>query len=192
MKDIAAFIVSLFQDLKLPVKWLAIVVIILAVLFGILGYEKITGHFYLDKLERKMLLLKDLQAIADSGVENNKELWPIYESIVDDVYSYEITHRFIPHLPKLNFGDPVTMGKAFSGAVFWLILVAVGIPTEIKKDGKITGMTIGLAIFLLLIASLFAWLGTIIPTLYSPWINYLLFPAVQFLIIFLITRKKKA
>ena len=191
MKDIAAFIISLFQDLKLPVKWGAIILSGLVLVFGFMGYEKLTGHFYLSKLEKKVELLGDLQLLATAGIEDDKELFPIYKTIVGELSSFDISQQYLTNLPRINFGDPVTVGKAISGASLWLLLVAVGIPTEVKKDGKLTGLTIGLGIFLLLIGALFAWLGSIIPTLIRPWVNYILFPSVQGGILYLLTRKKK-
>lgn len=51
-------------------------------------------------------------------------------------------------------------------------------------------MVIGRGVALLPIAALFAWIGTLIPTLYNPWVNYLLFPWVQFAVLFLLLHKK--
>lgn len=65
----------------------------------------------------------------------------------------------------------------------------IGVPIEMKKDGKITGTTIALGIILLIIAALFAWGGSKIPTVINPWVNNILFPILQFSILVFLSRK---
>jgi hypothetical protein len=190
LKDIASFFISLFQELKLPARWVAIFSLVVFVLVGIFGYEQLTGHFYLTKLEIKVSLLKELQAIASEGTENHPELETIYEQIVSELSVFEV-RTIASYMPTFEFTDTITLGKAISGAFLWIIILILGLSSEAQKNGKLTGMDIGLGIFLLLIAVLFAWVGTLIPTIYNPWINYLLFPSIQFVILLILSRKKK-
>ena len=191
MENLAAFITGLYKDLKLPIKWIAIILSICILVLAFLGYEKLSGHFYLNKLEKKVELLGDLKNLSDTDIEDDKQLYPIYKSIINELSSYDVTQQYFQYFPWINFGNPVIVWKAISGASPWLLLIAFGIPMEVKKDGKLTGATVGLFIFLLLIGILFAWIGSIIPTIYRPWINYILFPFAQLGIIILLTRKKK-
>jgi len=84
-----------------------------------------------------------------------------------------------------------TIGKAISGASIWLLLFVFGISSEIKKSRKITGLIISIAIFLILAAFLFAWIGALIPTIISPWVNYILFPIIQIVVLVFLTRKSQ-
>ena len=190
MKDIASFFVSLFQELKLPVRWLALAFLIAVILAGIFGYEQLTGNFYLAKLERKITLLKELQTIADAGVDKHPELESIYERTSSELANFEVRPAS-SYISSIKIGDPTNLGKAVSGALLWIIVLIFGVSSEYQKNGKLTGMIIGLGIFLLVIAIFFAWIGTLIPTLYNPWVNYILFPIVQLGIVLLFTPKKK-
>lgn len=191
MKDIASFIVSLFKGLKLPLRWLAIVLTVLLIVFTLLAYEHLTGHFYFNKLEKKVSLLKELQLIANEGVDANKDLLPIYESAVDELAQYQVRTLAFSHFAYVNFGDPVTWRKAISGASIWLLILVVGVSSDVKKTGKFSGTTIGVAIVTVVVAALFAWIGTIIPTILNPWVNYIGFPMIQLALFYLLSRKKK-
>jgi hypothetical protein len=191
MKDIANFIVSLFKGLKLSLRWLAIILTLLLITFGLLTYENFTGHFYFSKLEKKVTLVKELQLIANEGVDTNKDLFPIYESAVDELAQYNVRTLAFPHFSYVNFGDPVTSGKAISGASVWLLILVVGVSSDVKKAGKLSGTTIGVAIVIIVVAVLFAWIGTIIPTVFNPWVNYIGLPVIQLAFFYLFSRRKK-
>ncbi|TEU15132.1 MAG: hypothetical protein E3J21_13990 [Anaerolineales bacterium] len=191
MKDTADLIIGLFKELKLPLRWIAVIVSVILFVLGVLGYEHLTGHFYYGRLEKKIALLKELQLIANEGIASNQELYPIYQSAVEELTHYEVRGLPFPPLPSVSFGDPVTWGKAISGASVWLLFLIVGVSSDVKKAGRISGATIGAAVLVIIIATVFAWVGTIIPTIFSPWVNYIGFPAIQSALFFLLFRKKK-
>ena len=191
MKEVAEFIVTLFNSLRLPLRGLAILLCLVASVLGLVWYEHLTGHFYFARLERKIALLKELQDIASQGIETRHELYPIYESVVNELAEYEVRVAAIPWLPSVNLGDPVIWGKAISGASVWILFLVIGVSSDVQKNGKLTGTTIGVGIVVLMIAALFAWLGTLIPTILNPWVNYIGFPVVQAVVLYLLGRKKK-
>lgn len=189
MEDVANFIASLFKDMKLSTRWVAIVLIIFLTALGLLGFEYLTGHFYYQSLERKINLLKELQLIANEDISKNPELYPIYQSAVKELSRCEV--RNLAFLPPRDLGNPVIWGKAIGGALVWLLILAVGVVSEVKKTGKLTGIIIAVAVVLIIIAAIFAWIGTIIPTIYAPWVNYVGFPLIQLVFLFLLTRKQR-
>jgi hypothetical protein len=189
MKETASFFVGLFEGLKLPIRWVAIIFSIVLIIMGIWGYEKITGQFYLSKLEKKVQLLKELQAIADAGVQNNPELFPIYEKTVNEISKYDVRELSFSTFISINMGEPSVLGKAISGAIIWIIVLLIGVSTEIQKAGKITGMAIAVGFVVLIVAALFAWIGTLIPTIYNPWVNYITFPMTQLVVLILLSRR---
>jgi len=191
MKEIADFIVGLFKGLKLPLRWLAVIASLFLIVLVLLGYEYLTGHFYLNRLQKKIALLKELQFIANEGIDANDELVLIYQSAVDELAQYKVRPIALPYLPSVSLGDPVTWGKAISGASVWLLILIAGVSSDVGKAGRLTGTTIGVAIVLIIIVTLFAWLGAIIPTIFNPWVNYIGFPAIQLVLFYLLSRKKK-
>jgi hypothetical protein len=190
LKDLATFFVNLFQDLKLPVRWLAFISLLVLMIVGVLGFEQLTGNFYLSKLERKVALLKNLQSIADAGIDNHPELRVAYEKAVAELSAFEVRTP-ASYIPSLQVGNTTALGKAISGAVIWIIVLIFGVSSDIQKNGKMTGTTIGVGIVLLLIAAVFAWVGTLIPTIYNPWVNYIAFPIAQLIVLFLLFGRRK-
>lgn len=191
MEDIANLVASLFKDLKLPFRWLAVGSVILFIILGVLGFEYLTGHFYYQSLEKKISLLKELQLIANEGIDKNPELYPIYQSAAEELARCEVRNLAFLLPLSVSLGAPVVLGKAVSGALIWLLILIVGVTSEVKKAGKLTGSTIGLAAVLIIFAVIFAWVGTIIPTVYAPWVNYIGFPLIQLGLLFLFSRKQK-
>lgn len=191
MKDLATFIVSLFQDLKLPLRWLAMLAILLFAILGLWGYESLTGHLFYSQLEKKTALLKELQLIANDGIAQKPELYPIYLSAVAEVGKHETFNLSNFNIPSINIGDPVVMGKAISGASIWLLVLLVGLPPNIRKEGKLTFVVVATTIAIVALGLFFAWIGTLIPTLLNPWINFIGFPLAQFAIVYLLFGRRK-
>ena len=195
MNDLISVLAGFFKDLKLRSKWFVIVFILVAIVFGVMEYEHLTGHFYLHKLEQKILLLKELQHLAETGIEANERLSPIYLTTVEELNSFMVSKHFFPSPPKITIGA-TSIGKAISGSLLWVIVLISVVVSEIQKDKKITGNTIGIAFLILPFVTFFAWLGMKIPTIWDPWVNYLGFPAIQIAVILLIgkygTKNKKS
>lgn len=189
MDKIAEFVVSLFRDLKLPYRWGAIAVILTLVLLGVWGFENVTGQFYFSRLEKKITLLRELKELRDSGIVQDPELNQIYQDMVNDLESFSVDRPVTMSTGTINLSDPVTIGKAISGGFLWLLVFIVGIPGEIKKNKRLTGMTFFIGIFILVIALLFSWIGMSIPTILNPWVNYIGFPILQIFILIYLSRK---
>ena len=191
MKEVAEFVVSLFNSLRLPFRWLAVLLSLIVIGLALAEYEHLTGYFYFTRLERKVALLRELHDIASQGISTHRELYPIYQSAVDELAKYEVRVPVLPWFSSANLGDPVIWGKATSGALVWILILIIGISSDVKKAGKVSATTIGVGIVVLMIAALFAWLGTLVPTILNPWVNYIGFPAVQIVVLYLLGRKKK-
>lgn len=191
MKDLASFLASLFKDLKLPLRWVAVILSVLLVVMLLLGYERVTGHFYFSSLEKKVAILKDLQAIANEGVSSQYELYPIYRSAVKELAQYEIHGLTFAVFPSASLGNENTLGKAISGTFVWLLILVIGVSSDVKKERRVTSRTIVTAVFLIIVAAVSAWIGAIIPTLWNPWVNYVGFPLLQIVLLYWAFGKSK-
>ena len=190
MEHLAGFIASLFRDLKLPFRWVAVGLCVFLIVSATLGFEYLTGHFYYESLEKKVSLLGELQLIANQGIDKNPELYPMYQSAVEELARCKVRNLAFLRPLSLSLGDPVALGKAISGASIWLLLLIFGVSSDVKAR-KLTGSTIAVATFLVVVALIFAWVGTIIPTVYNPWINYIGFPLIQLGLLYLLSRRAK-
>jgi hypothetical protein len=149
-------------------------------------FESYTGYFFYQTLEKRVDLLERMRSLGDEGIHPDSQLYPIYQSTVEQLAS-RIDFRV--QLPSLSPADPTSLGKAISGSSVWILILVVGVVLEIRKDKRISGTAIGVALAVGLIAYFFGWIGTIIPTLGNPWVNYILFPVAQFLLLLLLTRR---
>ncbi len=136
-------------------------------------------------------MLKELQSIANQGIDTNRDLYPIYQSAVEELARDESLNLPLPYLPPLSLGDPIAIGKAISGALLWVLVLIAGVSSDVKKTGRFSGMTIAIAIVVAGIATVFAWVGSIIPTVINPWVNYIGFPLIQFGVVYLLSRRRK-
>jgi hypothetical protein len=188
MKDIATFVVTLFKDLNARARWIAIFVSLLTLVAALAGYEYLTRDIFYDRLERRVALLGELQQIADQGIATHPELYPIYQAVVR-----ELSERRLDTVlsPPLSGADPVTVWKAVSGGVVWLLILAIGLGEEIGRTKSITGETAAVGVMLVLVALLYAVVGAAIPTLYNPWVNYIGFPLLQLAVLYLLSRGSK-
>lgn len=191
IKDFVAFITELIRGLRLPFRWLVVISIMALISLGVITYERTTGHFYLIKLEKRIALLKELQLVNSAGIKDNPKLIKTYDSLVDELAAFNAEQAKLPNLPNISFDDLSVIGKALSGALFWLVVLIIGISSEFKKAQKVTGSIIAVGILVFILAILFAWLGTIIPSIYSPWINVALYPFILFGLTYLLFVKRK-
>jgi hypothetical protein len=177
---------NFIEGLDLPRRWVVGTVIIGFVIFCIWVYEVNTGRFYYDSLERKIGLLGQLNELATAGIEDNPELYPVYQEAIDELS----TRKVYPYLFQLTSPvDPVTFWKGLSGAIFWL-LMALG-TLAFAKTNKLST-----ALVLTIFGIMAGIIGVFIPTAENPLFNYLGFPLTQFLLILLIgsigARRQKA
>lgn len=179
MDKLAAFVVELFQGLKSSARWIAIIFTFIAIGVVFYGYERSTGQLYFSRLDRKITLLKELYELKNSGIEQYPELYAIYQDAVDELTEFKIVRSQNIQLRPIDWRNPETIWKAVSGSFVWLLILIFGVSSEIGKIGKITGFILLLVVTLFLIAILFAWFGAAIPTIFNPWINYILLPVLQ-------------
>lgn len=195
MKEIAEFITGLFNGLKLPIRWIITSILIILIFFGFFKFEQFTSHFYILKLEKKIELLEKLKNVAEN-IDSFPELESIYSATVFELESLKIRPWQIefPDIAEIYNRNDIYLWKAVSGGFIWLIILIIGVTSEVKKEKRMTGLTIVIAIVLSLIVLLFGWIGSIIPIVFNPWVNYLGFPILQLTLLVLISKnsnKKK-
>lgn len=183
MEKILEAIASLFNQLDLPRKWFAILSTFLIAILGIILFEWATGYFYYRSLEKKVALLKELQTMANSGIITNTILYPVYESTAKELAVRQIRPAFSI---SLSFANPVILGKAISGALFFGSLAIAALFNAFGEKNKVVG-----AIFCIFLAVLAGYLSTLVPTIWNPWVNYIGSPVIQLLAILLIGGRMK-
>jgi hypothetical protein len=186
MKETVSFITGLFSGLDLRRRWVAGIVLAILLLTALWIFESYAGYFFYQTMDRRIGILERMYSLEDKSVEKDSHLYPIYQSTVEQ---FATRTDFHVRLPTLSRSDPTSLGKAISGSFVWLIILVVGIASDIRKDKKISNTTIAMTLIIILIAYFFGWIGTIIPTLGNPWVNYVTFPLAQFILLWLLTRR---
>ncbi len=178
------FFGSIFAELSVPAKWSTIIGSIVLIVVSIFSVEVLTGWNHYHNVERRINVLKDLYELSESGLRNDKDLNAIYEEIVSDVTNrkeYQFTFPSIS-ISSFNWSNVV---KFLGGAVLWIALLIAGAMGQFGKErANIILSVITFALF----AFGFGYLGVVIPTIYNPVLNCILYPIVLLLIILLLTK----
>ena len=188
MRETAGFITGLFSGLDLRLQRVAGALIVFLALLAFWAYQSYSGAIFYQTLERRLALIERLLQLEDGGIGPQSGLWPAYVSVLENLSRRE---DFRIPLPLSASVDSTSLGKAISGASLWVLLLVVGVTSQLGRDKKLTGTIVGVALLLALIAYLFGWLATLIPTLGNPWVNYIGFPILQFSLLSLLARTRR-
>lgn len=192
MKDVIAKIldglIELFRhNYKRPRLWvgLAAVVVVFILVFPYID----SNFFYYSRMEKRIQILEQLISLDEEAIEHNQAYKDEYESILQEVEQQRdrsvnsVMNRAID-----TIGSIVTAGMAqgnkylkfLSGAALSL-LILIWIPfmnTFNRRSDKIIAF-----IIVLFIAGLLGWIASILPILFSPWVNYIGAPVVQIVLL---------
>jgi hypothetical protein len=183
MKDLIGIINALLEGLDIRGRWLAVVSTVALILMLLFGFEVVTGWNYYRNLEKKIELLDRLNSLHSEGVTSNPELEPIYAQAVADLSSRNTAP---PRLPAIALRTSIAFWKAISGASFWILFALLGMFGTFGKERRALA-----AIALLIIAIPFGYIGSILPTIGNPWVNYIGFPLLQMAILLIISGRAR-
>jgi hypothetical protein len=181
MKELVGIIKSLLEGLDFRRRWFAIVIFFALALAVLLGFEYFTGFNYYRSLEKKVKLLKELHTLAQDDIAQNQDLNRVYQETIEELSSRKVSSLT---LPSVVFASSVTFWKAVSGASIWALFAILALFGVFGREKKAAG-----TIILGIVAILFGYLGTIIPTIHNPLVNYFAFPVIQLAILLLLGSK---
>lgn len=160
-----------------------IVALLLAALFAlcVVTYEAYTGAFRLQRLERVLSLVEHMQRIApQAGVKDNLDAVTLSAS--QELLDFSATDSTAFSIPSSILKGIAALAPWF--LVLLLILVAPGGGTASAIGGMIVVATPAII------------LGALLPDFRYPWINYILYPICQVLVlvsgVLLWQRRKRA
>ena len=172
---------TLVEGLPASRRWLAFAGILFFAIASIMMLEHQTGLGYYYSLGRRVELLGRLNQLSKDGIAANPQLAHSYARSIED-----LERRNVTPFDLRTFGvvSSPTSWKFLSGAALGILLSLSGLFQ--KSQGAVLFLA-GLAF-----ALLFGFVAVAIPTLGSPWVNYLGFPVVQALTLYLLGRRKAA
>jgi hypothetical protein len=184
VEKIYTIISSFIEKLEIKPKWLQILIIIVVLLAGFYIYEGITNQNYYQNIESQVNLLTKLNEVNYSEISTNPDLYPFYQKIIQNLLSTNTQKDLFSWIKSVNV-DNVFYIKTLTAGIVWLIMIVVTLFTT--KDNVLRKKAIRLFFVIWIISGL---LGAITPTIFSPIINYLIYPIIEILIIFILYKKK--
>lgn len=168
-------IVDAFDKLVSDFSWrrlLSLVLLIAAIVVGVVAFDRYTGYFRLQRLQRGVELLAALDELgARPSIMSDSVRARIHYDLLKEL---EEAVR-APQLPS-PLSPPIL--KAIAGAAPWLLLMsAFLIAGRLGSPGAATA-----AVGVLLFVVVFGAIGMLIPTFVNGWVNYLLYPLLNFIV----------
>lgn len=174
--SLLASLEALFTEFNLRrlFYWLSLPILAIT---GLIIWETFTDSFFLARMERRLSLLRELHSLAKDGITQNSELAPSYQEMARQLAEYKVRSFSLVHI--LNYPDSEQFFKFITGGI-WGLAVAVSALSDKGKGKEQWKSTLyGGLVF----AAVLGFISTLIPTIYSPWVNYIGWPALQLLLI---------
>jgi hypothetical protein len=180
MDKVVDLIKFLLADLGINMRRVFLIFLFILGLGLAYTFELVTGYNYYNSLDKKVHILQELQTIANKGVDKHPELYSIYIETVKEVSNRSISPILSPVISFILPIDSTTIFKALAFSSLW-ILFLIGAFFGLFKSEKVSKTTSILFMFFLTL--FFGFLGALIPTVLNIWINYLVFPLAQVIIL---------
>jgi hypothetical protein len=168
--DLVEIISGLFKGLDTGRRWLVLSLILGSLVLALVVFDYHTGYSYYNSLDRKVALVKELNALTEDGVDARPELQRLYGELVEEVSRRRVYPLMLPTL-----ATSVPFWKGMSAASLWLLLIIPALLGTFGQSNRVAGV-----VLMLFLAALAGLLGSLVPTIYRPVVNYLLYPTAQF------------
>lgn len=146
-----------------------------------LSFESLTGYFYYQGLQKKVMLLKELQALSKDGIDRNPTLKHIHDELAGELET-----------PREGRGISVAWLRTASIAFLkWVSGAAIGLfAIMLAFFGAWRGeqrrhVVIGAVFFV----AVFGTVAVLLPTIFHPAVNYVLLPLLQIVGLYLYNRR---
>lgn len=143
-----------------------------------LYYERYTASFALTRLEKAALLLKELESSKYESA-SAKEISEMHHEISKQLHALLVEERAktqtLEAVDKFLIPEKVWLWKFVVGGVPWLFMALVLFFFSKSSSERWLGV-----FGFIVIALFFAGIGSILPTIYWPWFNMVLYPALSF------------
>ena len=157
VEPIVSTVLSLVENFTLK-KFIAVCVVLLAIISTVFIYEQYTDNFKLTRLQKSAEVLRILQEIKESDIENNQSLLPIYNDIQN-----ELATLSDPANPaSLSFEPSYSGFKKFGAAFFpWGLMALVSYIQQKRKTAKEPSLVLGF----ITVGIIFGCIGYMLPTI---------------------------
>lgn len=153
--------------------WILLVIILAWLLFPYVD----ANYFYFKRVGKRIEILKQMTELDRGKIDDNPVLKEEYLTILSEIKKQKtgsVAAIFIFDETEEVFRNKLLSG----GAITWILALVYVFSKNLKKSQRIVGF-----ILLVVIGFLIGFLMAKIPTIISPWGNYILVPILQCVII---------
>ena len=171
----------------------AIIIVILITLVIIFPY--IDANFlYYSRMEKRLDNLSKLIEISGYSINDSLELEAEYQSILSEISSARERSILGNTIVSESQGTDYWI-KFVSGGILFALVGIIGLFSK-KKDIKMTFLlflknNLTIFIFCGILAMVFSYIFAKVPTLGSVWVNAVLSPIIQLVVVYLIMQPKR-
>jgi hypothetical protein len=166
-------------------RLLYVVFLLALVLSALYVFNEVTGYSFYQRLDRRISAMERLRALETGGIEQSKELGPLYRSVTSSL-------REQPRSRVFGGIDAQPLIKFVAASLIPLIFIFVSLANRARGDPSWSDMFVGAIMFTLL----FGLPGLFLPTLRSVWVNAGLYLIAQMVLLWLLhvilNRRQKA
>jgi len=174
IESLANLVRSIFENISKSTRLLVFIFSLLVLVLVFLYVESHTRLIYYYSLERKFLLLTELNQLANNGVMKNNELGPIYVELANEILNIKVAPMELPIITIF------VIYKFLTGASFGLLFLVLSL--IYRRPKAMRGA--------LLVATFFGILAIFIPILGSIWVNLGVLVLAQLFLLIAVAPKK--
>ena len=168
-------LLQFFEKLVLEFSWRRLFLVFVIGAFALCAFttfEWYTSYFRLGRLEKTTQLLKELRSLrSDATISNEDDLQRVYKII-----SAQLEETSAPR--SINLSSRSQFAKFLGGSILWL-LFGFAYVTRVEGKNRAAGF-----VFALTVGVIVGLVGIFLPEFMWPWFNYLVYPILNFFLIF--------
>ena len=172
------------KNLKNPKFYaaIAVLVIIVALVFPYID----ANFFFYSRIEKRIGILQSLSEIDTEQIAQFPALQEEYNTILSEIEGQR--EWSVSGAISTDQHPDITLFKFLSGgALAWIVALCVPFMNTFKdRKSKVFAL-----LLVALFGGIFGGIGSIIPTIVNPWVNYIGYPVLQLIALIALTIKPK-
>jgi hypothetical protein len=173
MEKIFNIINSLIEKLGIKPKWLHVFILILVFVIAFFVDEALTNNYYYKNIESQVSILSKLNEIDYTKISKNPDLYPSYKRISQELTSANNNLGILSTLLQIKISSVLIL-KVLTAGLVWIILIILSLFKTLDRVERQKAVSLYIKILLF-----FCVIGAITPIIFSPLVNYIMFPLLQ-------------
>ena len=172
------------KNLKNP-KFYAVIVALVIIMVLVFPYIDANFFFY-NRIEKRIIILQSLSEIDIEKISQSPALQEEYNAILSELGRQR--EWSVSGAISTDQHPDITLFKFLSGgALAWIVTLCVPFMNTFKdRKSKVLAL-----LLVALFGGILGGIGSIIPTIVNPWVNYIGYPVLQLIALITLTIKPK-